>query len=337
VPDVLKGGGQSMTCDGDANYSTSRFSTDDLPERDRVSRWREVCGRAMMRVDMEPDRDYPFHCAAELRQLPNLALATITTTPNTLTRSRDLIADGNDSFIVVAAGAGRAQIAHKGEVHIIDSDCGWLIPSDEPTETIVRSPSRFVSLSIPASNLLPKVSGLNRAMTPIANRDALRLLVGYLGYLSQDIGLSTPEMRHLVAGHIYDLAVLAIGAREDARAHHRGLRVARLHAIKADILANLGSHNLSADNVAFGQGVTSRYVRKLFEMDGTSFSEFVLSKRLERAAGFLRDPRYCAQTISAIAFECGFSDLSYFNRTFRRRFGATPSDVREQARTDGGW
>ncbi|RVC16943.1 AraC family transcriptional regulator, partial [Mesorhizobium sp. M7A.F.Ca.AU.002.02.1.1] len=27
----------------------------------------------------------------------------------------------------------------------------------------------------------------------------------------------------------------------------------------------------------------------------------------------------------------GFNDLSYFNRAFRRRYGATPSDVRAAA------
>ena len=28
--------------------------------------------------------------------------------------------------------------------------------------------------------------------------------------------------------------------------------------------------------------------------------------------------------ISDIAFDCGFNDLSYFNRCFRRRFGLSP-------------
>ena len=45
----------------------------------------------------------------------------------------------------------------------------------------------------------------------------------------------------------------------------------------------------------------------------------------------LRDPRYAAWTISAVAYSVGFGDLSYFNRTFRRRFGATPSDIRAAA------
>jgi AraC-like DNA-binding protein len=32
--------------------------------------------------------------------------------------------------------------------------------------------------------------------------------------------------------------------------------------------------------------------------------------------------------------EVGFGDLSYFNRSFRRRFGMTPSDARQHARRD---
>jgi len=57
-----------------------------------------------------------------------------------------------------------------------------------------------------------------------------------------------------------------------------------------------------------------------------------LELRLNRAHLMLTDAQFAARTISSIAFEVGFADLSYFNRTFRRRFGTTPADVREQAR-----
>jgi AraC-like DNA-binding protein len=45
---------------------------------------------------------------------------------------------------------------------------------------------------------------------------------------------------------------------------------------------------------------------------------------LRKAAELARDER----RISDIAFECGFNDLSYFNRCFRRRFGLTPTAAR---------
>ena len=39
-------------------------------------------------------------------------------------------------------------------------------------------------------------------------------------------------------------------------------------------------------------------------------------------------------TVSSIAYDLGFGDVSYFNRVFRRLYGATPSDVREAARRE---
>jgi AraC-like DNA-binding protein len=53
--------------------------------------------------------------------------------------------------------------------------------------------------------------------------------------------------------------------------------------------------------------------------------------RLARAHRLLTDPRYRDRNISAVGYEAGFGDLSYFNRTFRHRYGMTPSDVREAA------
>jgi AraC-like DNA-binding protein len=45
----------------------------------------------------------------------------------------------------------------------------------------------------------------------------------------------------------------------------------------------------------------------------------------------LGDPSFAERTISAIAYESGFGDLSHFNRAFRRRYGESPTDVRSAA------
>lgn len=53
----------------------------------------------------------------------------------------------------------------------------------------------------------------------------------------------------------------------------------------------------------------------------------MMTQRLARAHRMLGDPRHARRSITAIAYEAGFNDLSYFNRAFRRRYDATPSDV----------
>ena len=113
-----------------------------------------------------------------------------------------------------------------------------------------------------------------------------------------------------------------------------GLRAARLRAIKADIANNLGRPNLTIGEVAVRQRVTPRYVQMLFEAEGTTFSEFVLNARLLRAHRMLANPSLAGRPIISVALDAGFQDLSYFNRTFRRRFGDTPSGVRAAAASD---
>jgi len=72
--------------------------------------------------------------------------------------------------------------------------------------------------------------------------------------------------------------------------------------------------------------VTLRYVHKLFENEGLTFSTFVLGLRIARAHRMLADARLADRNISAIAFAVGFGDLPYLNRAFRRNYGVTPSE-----------
>jgi AraC-like DNA-binding protein len=118
----------------------------------------------------------------------------------------------------------------------------------------------------------------------------------------------------------------------DRRETHSGGREGRLAAIKAHITEHLRQRSLSVAVVAARQGVTPRYVQMLFEAEGTTFSQYVVGERLALAHRLLVDRRTSVWTIRAIAIDAGFADISYFNRAFRRHYGASPSRVREAAR-----
>jgi AraC-like DNA-binding protein len=124
---------------------------------------------------------------------------------------------------------------------------------------------------------------------------------------------------------------VALGATRDAAefARGRGVRAARLHAIKKDIVANL-DRDFSPDVIAGRHGISARYVRMLFEEQGTTFTEFVREERLVQAHRMLTNARLAHMRIADIAYEAGFNDLSYFNRMFRRRFALAPGEVRAQ-------
>lgn len=106
------------------------------------------------------------------------------------------------------------------------------------------------------------------------------------------------------------------------------MRAARLKAVKDDLAANPGLRLVA---LAARQRVTPRYVQLLFEDAGTTFTAYARDERLNHAHRMLCDARYSRWTISAIAYRAGFGDLSHFNHVFRRRYGATPSEVRGEA------
>jgi AraC-like DNA-binding protein len=143
------------------------------------------------------------------------------------------------------------------------------------------------------------------------------------------------DLERPMVTHIHDLMALAIGATRDATeiAKSRGARAARLRAIKEDIANCLDQPDLSVATIAAQHRIKPRWIQRLFESEGTTFTEYVLAQRLVRAHRLLTDARYAGEKISAIALDAGFGDVSYFNRVFRRRYGVAPSELRVAARS----
>jgi AraC-like DNA-binding protein len=315
---------------------TARFCSDDLPERDRFAIWPELVGRTIARLDREPLGRAPFRFQFTLCALPalNITSGWLEGSEAMRTqRTRELIADGNDEIQLMLMDEGRYFASQFGREVVVDAGTAVLV-SNADVNSVVTPGVKGRMLRIPRKAILPFASRLEDAfMRPMPRSgEALQVLTAYLAVREQRSQPPTPEFRQLFATHVHDLVALAIGATRDAAeiASGRGLRAARFAAISADIAKNINRHDLSAEWVAPRHGVSPSTVRRLFEERDTTFSKFVLDRRLAHARRCLCDPRRPDRTISSIAFSLGFNDLSYFNRTFRRFYGATPSDVREE-------
>jgi AraC-like DNA-binding protein len=329
--------------------ATLRFSTTSLPRparaqavRDLHLRERTILSARLEPIEpLEPLPDYPLHVDLTKRTLPGLAVVS-----GTLSGLRHAIrpsgaaATGEDDLLLGVNVSG-CSTAHQRDRDLVlrDGDA-FVATRDETGITVTRpTPVRFVGCRVPRAAVAPLVGHIEdtplRLVPP--GSEALTLLVTYARAIADALPLSTPELQRLAVIHMHDLIAATIGATRDGRAiaEGRGIAAARLRSIMADISANLGDGDLSVANVARRQRVTPRYIHKLFENEGFTFSSFVLGQRLSRAHRILSDPRLADRNISSVAFDVGFGDLSYFNRTFRRRYAAAPTEIRQSAmRTD---
>ena len=85
-------------------------------------------------------------------------------------------------------------------------------------------------------------------------------------------------------------------------------------------------HDLSA--LAKKAGVSVAYLCRLFKAyTGKTVVEYLVERRIQAAIWKLREGD---EKIISIALACGFNDLAYFNRAFKRIVGTTPSHYRDK-------
>ncbi len=104
-----------------------------------------------------------------------------------------------------------------------------------------------------------------------------------------------------------------------------------IQRICEDVEARMNNPDLSLADVAAVHNVSTRYLQKLFENAGESFTHYLRQRRLERCRADLIDPTHAALSISQIGFNWGFSDAAHFSRSFRDRFGSSPRSYRQEA------
>ncbi len=87
----------------------------------------------------------------------------------------------------------------------------------------------------------------------------------------------------------------------------------------------LSNEEFSVEMLCREMGMSERQLqRKLKAITNKSPNQLISSVRLHRAKELILDSEH---TISEIAFKTGFSNPSYFSKSFRKEFGMTPSEL----------
>jgi AraC-like DNA-binding protein len=326
-------------------FNSAERDGDDALRKDE---WISSLSSGYARLHADPAAGTPFNGELQIALLDEISVGTIHGTVRTISRTApDIAAENTDNVVMLwNAGACPTRIEQGGRSAELAEGSSVLIEQCEPSWiTVAAATCNLLAVQAPRRRVRSRFPGLeDRFMTPISERSATMLLVrAYANVLLEQSPASNALLERFAPEHIIDLIAAAVDTTrtDDGRdkggigaeiAQRRGIVAARLHAIKMDIREHLDNCDLSVSLIAARHGISPRTIRASFERDHTTFTDFVLNQRLARVHRCLVDPRFAGRMISTTAFEAGFGDLSYFNHAFRRRYGATPSDIRAAAR-----
>lgn len=308
-----------------------RISSNDLPQRDRLPFIHEFVSQRVAGRRFKPvDQDFRIDLAA--LPLPGeTVVGTARYTPIVGTRSRDLLSDGRDGYLLTIHDAAH-EFSAAGRP-TIRSAPGDLILVSDGIDSEFRLPATEVRVVAKGwsglANRIPRID-MNPYYHIPHDAPGMALFTAYSDLLRQH----PPENEALAQAannHLNELIALVLGGsvKGGTDRNENSIRAARLELIKKEVAERLRDPELSIGAIARSHGVTPRYVQRLFEAEGMTFSEYLLDRRLELALSLLHETR--EGRISEVAYEAGFCDLSHFNRCFRRRYGTTPSEVKADA------
>lgn len=319
------------------------FCSSLLPEDERLNAWDSIVqeGPALEMVHTDPR---PFFCRVEEMPLGPVTAYRTVLTAHTSRRTPQLIKSHDfDGFCLHINQNGRNETLRYRDRTVLDGIGATGYMYDKPFSVSLQPPGgdyhHSFNLLIPRTALTVKVPDAEKRIAQCyTNPEQLGLLSGYLGLLRDTpLMANSHSARELVGKHVIDLIALLLGPSRDAEhdARQGGLRSARLAALRKYLEENHLRPELSVSAAAKAMKISERYLQDLMAETGESFTEAVGRLRLERARQLLADPRYRRLHISEIAFASGFSDISYFCRLFRRRFGDSPSGYRIMEASSG--
>jgi AraC-like DNA-binding protein len=216
----------------------------------------------------------------------------------------------------------RTAALKKGDIAILDSTQEYVADAEQGFDALwVRVPRHRIEGRLAHHGLLmaERIDGskgvgrLASAMLRTAFREATRVI-------------ETDANR--VTNVILDLIGLSLSSRiahptTSSRSSHSTLR-----RIQQYIEDHLDDDDLALSSVAKAHSVTARYINRLFMQEGISAGRWIRMRRLERCRADLEDPAKRHLSISEIAFDHGFGNISSFNRAFKSRFHTTPKALR---------
>ncbi|WP_313531758.1 helix-turn-helix domain-containing protein [Shinella sp.] len=282
---------------------------------------RKVCGS----FDLEPmRRTGVVNGDVTTRRVGPFDTAIVALDASEVARStRSIKQDPGEYFFLLVQDAGQCRVEQGDHVAELLPGDMFLVDSVRPSTFLYRGErSNQVSLHIPRDEVVHRFGNACAGGLSISREDplwvAMRAVIAKMLLEDGAQAQLGEAFLCLMGAYLHSSRVAGVATPAETLLS-RALAMIDRH--RAD--PTFGPREL-----ATRLNVSERMLQRHFRPFGETPGHRLLNRRLELAHARLTARReQPSEGVTAVAFDCGFNDLSYFYREFRKKYGATPGAV----------
>jgi AraC-like DNA-binding protein len=306
------------------------FSTEAIEPAKRYSAWRDAICDVYVHVDVKATDPENYKGFIRETEFGDVVLTDILLSEQRINRNPQHIAKlDKDCYYIQLLHSGNLNVLQHGETHASNAARGALFCATEQYELQCIGDVRSFYLEIPRDKFAERFPKDSKPLcAPIdCTRGLGRVATEFCASLAAEdpnIGDST---RAELGDQLLDILALTLLSKEsDLLLSECSVQKARLRSVQRWIEEHLGDPNLTLEKIAQANNMSLRYLHLLFSQIDMSVSNWLWDRRLQRCYGAIASGD--SRSITAIAFDHGFSSSAHFSTMFRRKYGFRPSDLR---------
>jgi AraC-like DNA-binding protein len=308
------------------------YSTAGVPRARRASYWNDIYSARFAQVTFDPVHREDFEAELKMGALGPLGIARVSLQPVDVERTRAHVEQSRERlFSFVLQLRGRGVFTHYGHETVLEEGDFTLCDNAEPHHLRLRGPAELIVLRTPP-DVLKRYLPLPERMCGLR----LPARAGFTGTaaamtrsLSEQVERGLPDQfSAMVVRNVMEVMATSYAMIFDRHIADSSVVGARRVEARRFIEARLKDPDLTPALVARALHVSPRYLRMLFSAERETLSAYILRRRLEECARQMSSALWRSQTITAIAFGCGFNSAAHFTRVFRNHYGVTPGQYR---------
>ncbi|MCY0966302.1 helix-turn-helix domain-containing protein [Parathalassolituus penaei] len=311
--------------------ATTHFSTHCLPADKRGSCWVDVVNRHIINLDCPDEPDTGIDAELDHFDLGDIRFNHIRASSHCVQRSNAHINDdGRESafMCLILEGNGfacqgiRGSLFNVGDVLIYNTVHPYSLGFPDKTETMVIDLPHTIMKEYFDSWNQKDLIHLDRTLD-VGGYSTANLFNIVQSWMQQD-SASNEITCHRLLEQLHGL-IHQRSLGNNSRSLPRLLQKS-----KAFINQHLQREDLSADIISQQMHTSSRQLARAFAIEGNSITRYIWNQRLERCRNEILGSSGHKASISEIAFRWGFNHSAHFSRSYKMRFGETPTETRQR-------